>query len=56
MSYSFLKLLIFFRLILVDIYCLEFISHHIKEILHGNTNSKENQKNKSANFLLLTSH
>ena len=27
----------------MDIYYLEFISHHIKEILYVNTNSKENQ-------------
>ena len=26
-----------------DTYCLEFISHRIKETLHVNTNSKENQ-------------
>ena len=30
----------FFWLPLADIYCLEFISHHIKEILYVNTNSK----------------
>ena len=27
----------------IDIYCLVFISHHIKQILSVNTNSKENQ-------------
>ena len=36
MTYSFLELLIFFWLTLVDIYCLELISHHAKEILYGN--------------------
>ena len=36
MAYSFLEHLIFFRL---DIFCLEFIYHHIKEILYVNTNS-----------------
>ena len=37
----------------IDIYCLEFISHHIKEILCVNTNSKGNQswnKNKEIYF------
>ena len=43
MTYSFLELLIFFWLTQVDIYCLEFISHHITEILYVNTNSKGNQ-------------
>ena len=33
-TYSFLELLIFFWLTLVDISCLEFISHHAKEILY----------------------
>ena len=37
-AYSFLKLLIFFWLTLLDI-----ISHQIKEILYINTNSKGNQ-------------
>ena len=27
----------------IDVYCLELISHHIKEILNVNTNSKGNQ-------------
>ena len=43
MTYSFLELSILFWLTQVDIYCLEFISHHIKEILYLNTNSKGNQ-------------
>ena len=42
-TYSFLELLIFFSLPLADTYCLEFFSHHIKEILNVNTNSKRNQ-------------
>ena len=37
MTYSFLELLIFFWLTL-DIYCLEFISHHTKEKRYANTN------------------
>ena len=36
MTCSFLEHLSFFRL---DIFCLEFIYHHIKEILYVNTNS-----------------
>ena len=36
MTYSFLELLIFFWLTLVDIKCLEFISHHAKEIFYVN--------------------
>ena len=44
MTYSFFELLIFFWLAQVDIDCLlEFISHHITEILYLNTNSKGNQ-------------
>ena len=39
MTYSFLVLLIFLLSTLVNIYYLEFISHHIKEILYVNTNS-----------------
>ena len=51
MTYSFLELLIFFWLTQVDIYCLEFISHHIKEILYLNINSKGNQpSNKHKHF------
>ena len=42
MTYSFLELLIYFWLTLVNIYCLEFISHYIKKILYINTNSKGN--------------
>ena len=36
MTYSFLELLIFCWLTLVDISCLEFISHHIKKLLYLN--------------------
>ena len=45
MTCSFLKLLILFLKTLVQIffYYLGFISHHIKEILHVYTNSKENE-------------
>ena len=50
MTYSFLELLIFFWLAVVDIWCLEFISHHAKEILyineyelHGKPITKEKQ-------------
>ena len=53
---SFLKLLIFFWLTLVDILCLEFISHHTKEILYVNTNFMGNQlwnKNKHFHFFLI---
>ena len=56
MTYSFLELLILFGLTLVDIYCLGFISHHIKEILYVNTNSKGNQsehKNKRFHLFLI---
>ena len=42
--YSFLELLIFFWLTLVNIYCLEFISHYIKEILYINTNFETSHK------------
>ena len=56
MTYSFLELLIFFWLTQVDIYCLEFISHHITEILYLNTNSKGNQSwNKNKHFHLFLS-
>ena len=34
MTYSYLELLIFFNNASIDIYCLEFISDHIKEILY----------------------
>ena len=51
MAYSFVELLIFFWLSQVDIYCLEFISHHITEILYLNTNSKGKQSwNKKSIF------
>ena len=36
MTYSVLELLIFFWLAVADIYFLEFISHHVKEILYVN--------------------
>ena len=40
----------------VDIYCLEFISHHITEILYLNTNSKGNQSwNQNKQFHLFLS-
>ena len=53
MIYSFLELLIFFWLTQVDIYCLEFISHHITEILYLNTDSNRNQSwNKNKHFHL----
>ena len=56
MTYSFLELLIFFWLTEVDIDCLEFISHHITEILHLNTKSKGNKSwNKSKHFHLILS-
>ena len=45
--HSFPELLIFFWLTLVDIYCLEFISHYIKEMLCRNTYPK----GKSAIFI-----
>ena len=43
MACTFLKLLIFFWLTLVNNYCLEFISHYIKVILYIITNSKGNK-------------
>ena len=43
MTYSFVKVLIFFWLTLVNIYCLEFISHYIKEIMDISKNSKGNE-------------
>ena len=53
MTYSFLELLIFFWWTQVDIYSLEFISHHITEILYLKTNSKRNQSwNKNKHFHL----
>ena len=56
MTYSFLELLIFFWLTQIDINCLEFISHHITEILYLNTNSKGNQSwNKNNHFHLFLS-
>ena len=36
MTYSFIELLIFFWLTLVDTLCLEFISHHAKKIFYVN--------------------
>ena len=51
---SFLELLIFFWLTLADIYCLEFISHHIKEIFYVNKDSKGNQSWKKKFHLFLT--
>ena len=56
MTYSFLELLIFFWLTQVDIDCLEFISHHNKEMLYLNTNSKRIQSwNKNKRFHLFLS-
>ena len=56
MTYSFLEILIFFWLTQVDIYCLEFISHHIKELLYLNINPKGNQPwNKHKHFHLFLS-
>ena len=53
MTYCFLELLNFFWL---TIYCLEFISHHITEILNLNTNSEGNQSwNKNKHFHLFLS-
>ena len=52
-TYPFLGLLIFFWLTLVDIYCLEFFSHHTKEILYMNTNFMGKQSwNKNKHFHL----
>ena len=45
MIYSFLERLIFFWLTLVDIYCLEFISHYMKEILYANHENITNHEN-----------
>ena len=56
MTYFFLELLIFFWLTLVDIYYLEFISHHLKEMLYVNTWTHGNQlwnKNKYFHLLLI---
>ena len=39
----------------IDVYCLELISHHIKEILNINTNSKGNQSwNQSKKIYIFT--
>ena len=39
----------------IDVYCLEFISHHIKEILYVNTNSKGSQSwNKNKEIFIFT--
>ena len=39
----------------IDFYCLELISHHIKEILYVNTNSKGNQSwNKNKEIYIFT--
>ena len=42
-TYSLLELFIFFLLYLLDIYYLQFISYHIKELLYVNTHFKGNQ-------------
>ena len=52
--YFLLELLIFFCLTVVDIYCLKFVSHHIKEILYVNTKSKWNQSWKKKSFSLVS--
>ena len=53
MTCYFLEFLVFFWLTLVNGYCLEFISHHIKEILYINASSRGNQSwNKNKHFHL----
>ena len=55
MTYSFPELLIFFRLTQANIYCLEFISHQITEILYLNTTKENNHEIKKKHFHLLLS-
>ena len=45
MTYYFLDFQIFFWLTPADIYCLEFIFQHIKEMLYVNKNLKGNKNN-----------
>ena len=55
MTYSFPELLIFFWVPLVGIYCLEFVSHYVKEILHVNTSYTGNQsRNKNKDIYIFT--
>ena len=49
MTCSFYELLILFWLTLEDIYCLEFISHYIKEILYVNENFRGNHESWNKN-------
>ena len=45
-TYFLLELLIFFCLTVVDICCLKFVSHYIKEILYVNTGPNETNHEK----------
>ena len=47
MTYCFLEVLVFFLLTLVNIYCLEFISHYIKGILYKNKRETNHKRDKS---------
>ena len=49
-TYFLLELLIFFCLTVVDIYCLKFVSHYIKEILYVNTGPIETNHEKKNIF------
>ena len=53
MTCIFFELLIFFWLTLVDIYCLQFVSHYIKEILYVNTTSKGNHETNTKRYKFL---
>ena len=50
MTFSLIEILIFFTNSSAYIYCLEVISHHIKEILYVNTNSRENKEIKTKRY------
>ena len=55
MIYSFLELLTFFSLTLVDLYSLAFTFRHIKKILYVNTKPKGNQsRNKNKSIYIFT--
>ena len=55
MTYFFPELLIFFWVPLVGIYCLESVSHYVKEILHVNTSYIGNQSwNKNKEIITLS--
>ena len=41
MTYYFVELFIFFRLVIEDVYCLQFIFHYTKGMLYVNINSKK---------------